>query len=176
MLPQLVGSRSAGGRYLAYQRLSDQITWAVVNDKSIWDEGITAFGQLLEVTTRLERRLGQHLEEECKLPHPWFEVLLRLGRSPDGRMAIGELGRLVLLTSGGITRLVDRMAGAGLVVREPSPSDRRIQWVRPTPEGERRLVSAAAVHAVHIDELVTRKLTQRELQTFLRLLEKISRP
>ena len=147
-----------------------------MDDESIWDEGITAFGQLLEVTTRLERRLAQHLEEECNLPHPWFEVLLRLARSPNGRMAIGELGRLVLLTSGGITRLVDRMAEGGLVVREPSPSDRRIQWVRPTPEGVRRLASAAAVHAANIDELVTRKLTRREREMLLQLLEKISCP
>jgi MarR family 2-MHQ and catechol resistance regulon transcriptional repressor len=140
----------------------------------VWDEGISAFGQLLEATTRLERRLGRRLEEDCELPHPWFEVLLRLARSPEGRIAIGELGRQVLLTSGGMTRLVDRMAEAGLVVREPSPTDRRIQWVRATPEGMSRLAAAAAVHAANIDELVTRRLTARELQTLLRVLEKIS--
>jgi DNA-binding MarR family transcriptional regulator len=102
-------------------------------------------------------------------------VLHRLTRSPERRIAIGELGRQVLLTSGGITRLVDRMAEAALVVREPCPTDRRIQWVRATPEGLSRVDAAAAVHAANIGELVTRKLTAGEL-TLVRLLEKISAP
>ena len=140
----------------------------------IWDEGISAFGRLLEVTTRLERRLGRSLEEECALPHAWFEVLLRLARSPERRMAIGELGRQVLLTSGGITRLVDRMADAGLVTREPCPADRRVQWVRATPEGLDRLAVAAAVHAANVEEHLTGRLTGAERDRLLHLLDKLS--
>ncbi len=144
--------------------------------EAIWDDRLTAFGRLLEVTTRLERQLGRRLEEDCALPHPWFEVLLRLARAPDAEIAIGQLGRQVLLTSGGITRLVDRMVEAGLVTRQPCPTDRRVQWVRPTPEGLRRVASAAAVHAANIDEHLNRRLTAPELRTLLGLLDKLSAP
>lgn len=143
---------------------------------TVWDEGISAFGRLLEVTTRLERRLGRSLEESCALPHAWFEVLLRLARSAEGQIAIGELGRQVLLTSGGITRLVDRMAAAGLVTREPCPTDRRVQWVRPTPEGWSRVAVAARVHAANIDEQLTGRLSPAELRRLLRLLNKLAEP
>ena len=132
------------------------------------------FGQLLYTTTLLERRLGRGLEERCDLPHTWFEVLLRLDRTPDRRLTIGDLGRQVLLTSGGITRLVDRMVVAGLVAREACPSDRRVQWVVPTPAGRARLAAALDIHTGNIDELITNHLSAAELKTLLALLDKIT--
>jgi DNA-binding MarR family transcriptional regulator len=135
---------------------------------------VGTFGQLLYTTTLLERRLGRGLEESCDLPHTWFEILLHLERSPDRRMTIGDLGRGVLLTSGGITRLIDRMVVAGLVAREACPSDRRVQWVVPTPSGRKRLSEALKVHVGNVDELITNRLSDAELRTLLTLLGKIT--
>lgn len=140
------------------------------------DERVQLFGQLLNATLRLERRLGQDLEDACDLPHPWFEVLLRLVRAPGRRITIGDLGRQVLLTSGGITRLVDRMATAGLVARRPCASDRRVQYVQPTSEGVRRLRAALAVQAANVEEHLTGHLTDAEVATLSRLLDKITPP
>ncbi|MGZ8734907.1 MAG: MarR family winged helix-turn-helix transcriptional regulator, partial [Acidimicrobiia bacterium] len=47
---------------------------------------------------------------------------------------MSELACQLGLTSGGATRLVDRVVEAGLVVRTSCPSDRRVQWVVLTPE------------------------------------------
>src|SRR3712207_2664207 len=103
---------------------------------------VSTFGRLLEATGRLERLVGRRLGAEVGLPHAWFEVLVRLHRSDDGRLTMGALAGQVALTSGGITRLVDRMAAAGLVERRPGPTDRRTAYAVITANGGRRLEEA----------------------------------
>jgi MarR family 2-MHQ and catechol resistance regulon transcriptional repressor len=52
-----------------------------------------------------------------------------------GPLLLGEIQRKVLVTSGGITYLVDRLEAKGLVRREPSPDDRRARFAVLTPHG-----------------------------------------
>ena len=52
-----------------------------------------------------------------------------------GPLLLGEIQRKVLVTSGGITYLVDRLVAKGLVRREPSPHDRRARFAVLTPDG-----------------------------------------
>ena len=110
------------------------------------DPVLATFGRLLEAANRLERDLGARMETESGLPHSWFEVLLRLVHSPEGRMSMGSLAEEVTLTTGGVTRLLDRMTSAGLVDRAPCASDRRVTWAVITPEGRRRVERAARAH------------------------------
>jgi MarR family transcriptional regulator, 2-MHQ and catechol-resistance regulon repressor len=114
------------------------------------DALITTFGRLLEVQSRLERRLGADLEARCNLPHAWFEVLLRLGRSEDDRLTMGSLAEQISLTTGGVTRLVDRMQAAGYVERLPCPTDRRVSYAALTDAGRAKLDEAAHVHGANL--------------------------
>ena len=114
------------------------------------DALITTFGRLLEAQNRLERRLGADLEARCNLPHAWFEVLVRLGRSEAGRLTMGSLAQEVSLTTGGVTRLIDRMATADYVERVPCPTDRRVSFASLTDRGRAKLDEAAQVHAVNL--------------------------
>ncbi|MEX5719582.1 MarR family winged helix-turn-helix transcriptional regulator [Geodermatophilus maliterrae] len=114
------------------------------------DALITTFGRLLEARSRLERRLGADLEARCDLPHAWFEVLVRLGRSEAGRLTMGSLAEEVSLTTGGVTRLVDRMEAAGYVERVPCPTDRRVSYASLTDTGRAKLQEAAQVHAANL--------------------------
>jgi MarR family 2-MHQ and catechol resistance regulon transcriptional repressor len=114
------------------------------------DALISTFGRLLEVQGRLERRLGADLEARFGLPHAWFEVLVRLARSDGGQLTMSGLADQVALTSGGITRLVDRMAVAGLVERRPCPTDRRVAYAGITDAGRERLAEAAVAHAANL--------------------------
>jgi MarR family 2-MHQ and catechol resistance regulon transcriptional repressor len=110
------------------------------------DALISTFGRLLEAQSRLERRLGADLEARCNLPHAWFEVLVRLGRSPDDQLSMGSLAQQISLTTGGVTRLVDRMQAAGYVERVPCPTDRRVSYAALTAAGRGKLDEAARVH------------------------------
>ena len=104
----------------------------------------------MEAQSRLERRLGADLEARCDLPHAWFEVLVRLGRSEASRLTMGSLAEEVSLTTGGVTRLVDRMEAAGFVERVPCPTDRRVSYASLTDSGRAKLDEAAQVHAANL--------------------------
>jgi DNA-binding MarR family transcriptional regulator len=114
------------------------------------DETVLAFGWLLGAANRLEHILGSALERECGISHLVFEVLLILGRAGGPGLSMRAIGREQVLTTGGVTRLVDRMEAAGLVARTEDPDDRRGRLVRLTPLGEQTAVRASRVHVENI--------------------------
>ena len=136
------------------------------------DALITTFGRLIEVHGRLERRLGAELEARCDLPLAWFEVLVRLARSDGGQLTMGALAEQVTLTTGGVTRLVDRMEAAGYVARLPCPTDRRVAYAAITKAGRRKLAEAAEVHGANLRETFD-GFSERELTVLDRLLDRL---
>jgi len=62
----------------------------------------------------------------------------------DGPLTQRELGDRLLLTSGGITALVDRLERAGWVSRSPHPNDRRAVIVEASPDAFNRAPTALA--------------------------------
>ena len=114
---------------------------------------ITSWGRVVEAYSFLDRRLGASLEASCGIPMAWFEVLLRLARAEDDQLTMGALAEQVALTSGGVTRLLDRMVRAGYVERRQCPTDRRIVYAALTPAGRGKVEEAAAVHARDLEEV-----------------------
>jgi len=138
------------------------------------DALITTFGRLVEVQSRLERRLGAELEARCDLPHAWFEVLVRLGRSEDDRLTMGSLAEQISLTTGGVTRLIDRMESAGYVQRVPCPTDRRVSYATLTGTGRAKLDEAARVHAANLRSVFA-AFSDEERAMFDALLDRLRR-
>ena len=121
---------------------------------SVVDEPlITSWGRLVEAYNFLNRRLDASLEASTGIPMAWFEVLLRLARAADDQLTMGVLAEQVALTSGGVTRLLDRMVRAGYVERRQCPTDRRIVYAALTPAGRRKVEEAAAVHVQDLQEV-----------------------
>ncbi len=143
----------------------------MVNDP-LEDPLLTTFGNLVEVSGRLQRSLGQVLDERVSLPLGWLEVLLRLSRSEGGQLAMGVLADQIVLTTGGVTRLINRMEKAGYVERRPCPNDRRVLYAGITGAGSAQLADAAGVHAEGLHQAFG-VLTVKELATFDRLLVKL---
>jgi MarR family 2-MHQ and catechol resistance regulon transcriptional repressor len=116
------------------------------------DRLVTTFGRLVEAHAAVSRRTGRSLETACGIPQPWFEVLLRISRADGGQVSMGSLAQQVALTSGGITRLLDRMIAGGLVERVPCPTDRRVLFAALTPQGRELLAQALVVHTADLRE------------------------
>jgi MarR family 2-MHQ and catechol resistance regulon transcriptional repressor len=136
------------------------------------DPRVTTFGRLLEACHGLEMRLGSQLERTAGIPLGTFEVLLRLSRSTDGSLTMGELSRQLALTTGGITRMVDRLAEAGLVERRPSPRDRRVQYAAITRAGEKTLRTALGHHTEALRGVFD-GFSDKDLAMFDRLLDRV---
>lgn len=136
------------------------------------DRLITTFGRLVEVHSALGQQLGRSLEQQCGISHSWFEVLLRISRADGGQLSMGALAQQVALTSGGITRMLDRMIAAGLIERVPCPTDRRVQFAALTSGGQAKLEQAAKLHAANLRQAFD-GFSAHDLRTFDELLDRL---
>lgn len=91
-----------------------------------------------------------------------------------GPMLLRELQRKILVSSGGITYLVDRLEGEGLVRRRPSPDDRRARYVELTGRGRRLIHRVFPEHADRLSDVLS-ALSGREQRQATELLRKLGR-
>lgn len=153
-------------RYLRSQLLSDKIVRMAPSKTGIdlSDERIAAYGRLIETQRRLHRLFDRSLQDAAGITIVEYEALLRLARSPESHLTINELGVAMGLTSGGATRLVDRLEKRGLVERISCPSDRRVSWASLTEEGRDKLGEATAVHVADLDEHFVSRVEPGQLE------------
>ena len=135
---------------------------------------VLAFGRLQGAATRLEYILGRSLEEECGISHLMFEVLLILGRAGEPGLSMRAIAQEQVLTTGGATRLVDRMEAAGLVERAEDPGDRRGRLVRLTALGEETTVRASRIHMENIRRYFLAPLPPEDRDRFAEQLRILS--
>jgi DNA-binding MarR family transcriptional regulator len=138
------------------------------------DEKVQLFGLLLETNARLSRSLGLELESTCDLPLAWFDVLLQLRKSPEGRLKMNQIADAIVHSTGGTTRLIDRLEVAGLVERQNCPSDRRAIHVAITDVGNEKLDTALNVHLGYLEENLATRLTKVERGQLADLLTKLN--
>jgi len=135
---------------------------------------VLAFGRLLGAANRLEYLLGKAIEEQCGISHLTYEVLLILARAGEAGMPMGAISREQVLTTGGVTRLIDRMEAAGLVERVANPGDRRGRLVRLTPAGDAKAVEATRVHRENIKRYFVEPIPADHREWFADDLRKLS--
>ena len=109
--------------------------------------------RLLTCTNMIERQVRQKLRTEFDTTLPRFDILAQIDRSPEGQ-PMRELSRRMMVTNGNITPLVDRLVEDGLVVREQSPNDRRVQHVRLTTAGKYALDNMIPQHKNWVSALM----------------------
>lgn len=116
-------------------------------------EALNCWGLILLIQRRLARRLNE-LQSPHGLIGSEFECLLRLARSTGEQLRMSDLAAQVGSSASGLTATVGRLEGAGLVRREPSPSDRRSFVVRITPKGRGVLDEALADIVPVLEQLI----------------------
>ena len=114
--------------------------------------------------------LFAEVEARMGLSRSSFELLQRLLQAPEARMPITQLARTLIFSSGGMTKLADRLVEAGLVERIPSRDDRRVINLALTDAG---LTSARAAARIFIDALrrtIVSQLGEDQYQQLVGLL------
>lgn len=101
------------------------------------------FAQLSRAFGTLQERSRRELARHGLTPHE-FAVLEGLHRR--GPLLLGEIQEAVQVSSGGITYLVDRLAGRGFVERQDCPGDRRARYAALTTEGRSFVEGVAPAH------------------------------
>lgn len=134
----------------------------------------------VEVTTRIYR-IAEALHEQARglaaeaglLPAE-FEALyaLRLSGKPFS-LTPTELYRTLLVTSGGMAKLLKRLEGRGLVTMAAVPEDRRSKRITLTPEGL-RLVEQLVPRVIAAETAVVDVLPDTERAALGGLLKRIT--
>ena len=110
---------------------------------------------------------------ESGLQPGWFDVLATLRRAGKPyELTPTQLLETAMLSSGGMTKRLDRLVEAGLIERGPDPDDRRGVRVRLTRHGLQTVDQAVKAHVAREDELLA-PLTPREREQLDRLLRKL---
>src|SRR5215208_6079862 len=131
-----------------------------------WRTFLTAHAAAIE---RIERDLA----EEGLMPLSWYDVLLALYEAPERKLRMHELARAILVTRGGLTRLVARIEKAGLLRREPDPADGRGLFAVLNDEGLEALRRTWPSYARGIAEHFGRHLSDEEARVLIEALERV---
>src|SRR3954449_10850858 len=124
---------------------------------------LAAWRGFLRAHAALTRELDAELAAAHGVPLSSYEVLLLLQAAPGGEMRMSELADSVLLSRSGLTRLVDRLVGAGLLERRQCSDDARGYNAAITAAGRRLFREARATHLTGIRERFLRHLSDEEL-------------
>src|SRR5262245_61493803 len=143
-----------------------------VVDSRLDDPRITAVGLLIETVGGLNAKLGVQYAEHDLAPAE-FEVLVRIARTPGQALRMSDLAAQTLLTTSGITRVVDRLERDRLVERRACPTDRRGSFAVITKAGLVRLDAVLPGHLDLVDKWFTSQLTPSQLESLLRNLRTV---
>jgi len=104
-----------------------------------------------------------------------FDVLATLRRSPPPReLTPPKIQEALLITSGGLTKVMQKLELRGFVRRSRDEGDQRIRPVRLTPVG-RRLVEKAMAEVMAASTMGIRQtMSERSMRTLVRQLERIA--
>lgn len=147
---------------------------AVVNEGLRADERITAVGLFFEAHAAVRRALEQGIAEAGDISPQWFEVLLRLSRTPGNALRMTELANaMTSISPSGLTRLVDRLEDAGYVHRRRCADDRRGAFAEVTAEGIALVERILPRHLADIDAAFVGLLGERELASVSKAMRKL---
>ena len=97
---------------------------------------IRAWARLMRAQRLALQSVEAALKEGGFPPLVWYDVLLEVERAGERGLRPFELERAMLLAQYNLSRLLDRIEGAGYVVRTRCPEDGRGQAVCITAEGK----------------------------------------
>ena len=93
--------------------------------------------------------------EQWGLTLAQFDALAEAARTTRKGFTFGELSRLLLVTSGNLTGIVDRLEDSGLVRRQQWSQDRRVIRIQLTSKGRRLITQIAPLHARDIESALS---------------------
>ena len=116
--------------------------WLSPREMEAWRTYIETYGDLINA---LERDLVEH-----GMTLGDYQVLVYLSEADGHAMRMCDLADMLQLSPSGLTRRLDGLVKAGMVVREGSTEDRRVMMAKLTDEGRAALERTAPHHVASV--------------------------
>jgi MarR family transcriptional regulator, 2-MHQ and catechol-resistance regulon repressor len=132
--------------------------------------------KLFIVLSRAYKAINEHVNKIIQangLNPTEFAVLELLYHKGDQPMQ--QIGGKILLASGSITYVVDKLEQKGMLKRIACPKDRRVTYAQITEEGKKFIQDVFPEHAQQIDKLMS-SLNESEKLEAIDLLKKLGLP
>jgi len=133
--------------------------------------GQEALLSLLRTADIVKHRFHQFFES-AGITFQQYNVLRILRGAGEEGLPTLEIGARMIERTPGITRLMDRLEGKGLVRRERCPEDRRKVLCYLSPTG-RSLLASLDAPVEEVDEVIFRGMEEAELSTLIRILDQL---
>jgi DNA-binding MarR family transcriptional regulator len=140
--------------------------WLSTHEEHVWRGW-------LRLNAELSATLQRELQDDAGLSMPDFGVLVHLTDSPDGRVRVTDLARLLLWERSRVSHHVTRMERRGLVTREECVEDGRGAFIAVTPAGRTAIQQAAPGHVRAVRRLVFDALSTDEVDQLGGAVDKI---
>lgn len=105
---------------------------------------------------------------------PYFSVLTLLLDSDDERLPMSRIARDLAMTSGGFTKLADRMARDGLIDRRGSSGDRRVVFAALTDAGRVRAKAALDAYQSYLRDQVLPLVPVEEMRSLATITSRLA--
>jgi DNA-binding MarR family transcriptional regulator len=116
----------------------------------------------LSATQLLFDQLDRELQRDAKIPHAYYEILVRLSESEGRTLRMSQLADSTLSSRSRLSHAVSRLEEAGWVERKSCPTDRRGQLAVLTDKGFAALEAAAPGHVEGVRSHVFDPLSQEQ--------------
>tara|TARA_B100001989_G_scaffold164087_1_gene117936 strand:- start:643 stop:1080 length:438 start_codon:yes stop_codon:yes gene_type:complete len=113
------------------------------------------------------------LKKEGLPPLGWYDVLLEINRETDKCLRLQDIGQRVLLSKNNVTRLIDRLEKAKLVVRKKCPEDGRGVFAYITHKGQNMLKRMWPIYREAVKTHFAQNLEEHEINALITIYEKI---
>lgn len=137
---------------------------------------VTAWARLVRAQRAAVGTVEAHLKEAGLPGLDWYDVLLELERAGSAGLRPFELQKRLLFAQYNLSRLVDRLANAGHVIRKASAEDGRGHVLTLTASGRALRRRMWPVYAGAIEEAVGQHLSDTDAKTLGGLLARLVRP
>lgn len=129
------------------------------------------FDDIIRFEIELWNAVDARLRDESGLPLTHFEPMSVIDRLPGCRVydIAAELG----ITTGGASKLVDRIEARGYCRRLPNPADRRSSLLELTPDGQEVLAKAGAAFDEELQTWLGAAVPERTLRQFTATLARL---
>jgi DNA-binding MarR family transcriptional regulator len=154
----------------------DAGAWIIIFEgmsREICPSVLCAWGRLVHAHQAAKGCVERALKAAGLPPLGWYEVLVELERAGPHGLRPYALEETLRLPQYGLSRLLDRMEAAGLVLRGTCPEDGRGQRVVLTDAGRGMRERMAPVHAAAVQRAVGARLSTEEAQGLSDLLDRV---
>ena len=135
---------------------------------------LAAYFAFTEVSSLLRHAVEKQLRDVGKLSYVQFQLLARLGDSPDGSQRMTDLADGVVYSRSGLTYQAQALEERGLVTRGTSPEDERSTIVAITDEGRAVLAKVFPGHIEAVKTHLFESLSAGDVEMLARVMGQVS--